>query len=308
MSDVSASAEGLYKIAKDLKDYFSSYSPDMKKMSYNYSDRSGTMKFKITVPNNHSRLSGKVKIPRREGYQVQEILAGGFDPIKIPIQTTEDTLIIDPSDLPSEQEYMVKMKKSHISDEKLRDVVGVEPSTEPKSKKGIEEYWLDAYIKDPAMVSEMYDVFEVRNIDFDIQVGVQRCFSQSIPQDLVKGFERTRDLIKASNEDDIYEVKKIHKLRKGSQDYNDIDKNAIAQFIESLASAESLRDFISVEGPYQRKDIATQSYELVFPERIQVGVATKLDLDQQAADGTLKFHKEDYTEYIEDETEEFVDR
>lgn len=307
MSDVNASAHGLYQIAKDLKDYFGGYSPDMKKISYNYSDRSGTMKFKITVPNNRSRTTGKVKIPLREGYQVQEILAGGFEPVRVPVKSSDDSLIINPSDLPSEQEYMITMKKNEISDGKLRDIVGVEPSTEPKTKDGIEEYWLDAFIKDPAMVSEMYDVFEVRNIDFDIQVGVQRCFSQSIPQDLVRGFERTRDLIRASNEDDVREVQKVHKLRKGTQEYSDIDESTIAQFIESLASAESLKDFISVDDPYQRKEIAADSYELIFPERIQVGVATSLDLDQQAADGTLRFHKNDYTKYIEDETEAFIE-
>lgn len=307
MTNTTATAEGLYNIAKDLKDYFSGYRPDMKKMTYNYSERSGTMKFKITVPDNRSRWSGNVEIPLHDGYQIQEILAGGFDPIEIPTTISDDKIIIDPKDLPSEEEYMVEVKKKNLSDDKLHNIVGVEPSTEPKTKGGIEEYWLEAYLKDPAMLVDIYDVFEVENIDFDIQVGVQRCFSQSIPQDLIKGFERTRDLIRASNEDDVHEVKKIHKLRKGTQKYSDVDEESVAQFIESLASAESLREFVSVDDPYNRKEISTASYDLVFPERIQVGVVTDLDLDQQAADGTLRFHKNDYQNYIEGETEDFVD-
>jgi len=33
--NVTGTAEGLYKIAQDLKDYFSGYNPDMKKIKYN---------------------------------------------------------------------------------------------------------------------------------------------------------------------------------------------------------------------------------------------------------------------------------
>ena len=307
MTDTTATAEGLYNIAKDLKDYFSGYKPDMKKMVYNYGDRSGTMKFKITVPNNRSRLTGNVEIPLREGYRVQEVLAGGFDPIKIPMEIKNDIIIIDPSSLPSEEEYLITVQKDSISDEKLQNVVGIEPSTEPKAKDGVDEYWIESFIKNPALVTDIYDVFEVENIDFNIQVGVQRCFSQSIPRDLIKVFERTRDLVQASNEDDVHEVKKIHKLRKGSQDYSEINEQDLAQFIESLASAESLNDFVSVEDPYNRREITTESYDLVFPERVQVGVATRLNLDRQAADGTLRFHRNDYTEHIEEETESFID-
>jgi len=264
------------------------------------------MKFKITVPNNRSRIMGNVEIPLREGYQIQEILAGGFEPINVPMDVSDDILKIDPGDLPSEEEYMVTMRKENIDDEKLANMVRVEPSTEPESKGGTEEYWLDAYLTDPAIVKDIYDVFEVDGINFDIQVGVQRCFSQSIPSDLIREFERTVELIEASNEGDFREVKKVHQLRKGTQKYSEVDQKSIAAFIESLASAESLRDFISIDDPYERNELEAENYQMVFPERIRVGVSTKLDLDQQAADGTLKFHKSDYTEYIEDETDDFV--
>jgi hypothetical protein len=37
-----------------------------------------------------------------------------------------------------------------------------------------------------------------------------------------------------------------------------------------------------------------------------VEIATNLDLEQQAAKGTLKFEKENYTEHIEEETADLL--
>jgi hypothetical protein len=289
-----------------LKGYFSDYEPDMKSVTYDYRTGTSEMRLKITIPDDRARRYGDVKIPIKEGYRIQETISSDFNTVDALWQQQNGYWVLDPTDLPNDDQYRVTLE-GEVGSDVFNRLITLEASDDPIQEGGVDQYWIEALIKDPKTLSEIYEELRVNNVNLTVNVGVQRCFSTAIPDDVIRVFKRTMNLIDASNTGDFYDVKLAHKLREGTRDKVSVSEGEAANLIRSLASTENMEDYISIEQPYRREDITTETFKHnVLPETVAVDISTNLSLEQKAANGWLEFQKDDYTEHIREETEDLL--
>lgn len=314
MSDPSvggnATLSGIVDALDRVKDYFSGYKPDARSVTYDYRNQTSEMTLKITVPDNlgrhaRGRSAGKVQIPRARGYEFREMFSSeDFAPVRAPWTKTESYWVLDPTNLPPGENYMIRLDKRDIDAEEFTRIIDLNVPDDPVTKNGVDQYWVQSAIKDPRQLEATYEELKVDNVDLDIRVGVQRCFSNAIPDDVLEGFKRWTEVRNAENRNEVVVAhRRFRKARKRMK----MSEGELANYIRSLASAEQFEEFISIDSPYRRQEIEPTAYEhAIFPEQIRVSISTNLSLEQKAAKGTLEFHKEDYEEHIRDETEDLV--
>lgn len=314
MSDPSvggnATLSGIVEALDRAKGYFTGYEPDARSVTYDYRNQTSEMTLKITVPDNlgrhaRGRTAGKVKVPRARGYEFREMFSSeDFTPVRAPWTKTESHWVLDPTDLPPGENYMIRLDKRDIDGEEFARIIDLNVPDDPVSKNGVDQYWVQSAIKDPRQLEETYEELKVNNVDLDIRVGVQRCFSNAIPDDILEGFKRWTEVRNAKNRN---EVVVAHRRFREARKKMKMSEGELASYLRSLASAEQFQDFISIDSPYRRQDIEPTAYEhAIFPEQISVSISTNLSLEQKAAKGTLEFQKADYEAHIRDETEGLV--
>lgn len=306
MTDVSgtASVQGIIQGIDLLAEYFRDYSPDMKSVKYDYRNQNSEMTLKISVPNSLRRKINKVKIPIEEGYIFDEMYSSALNPVEKCWSRTEDFWILDPTQLPSSEDYIIKLIKTDIETDAFNDIIDLEYSEDSVKDEGIEQYWVQTSIINPKILADIYEEFEVRNVYLSINVGVQTCFTTAIPKDVTKTFDRTRELLRASNKGQRGKVTTAHRRRHQAQQSMKMSEHEAAQLIRSLATAENVEKFISIDSPFRCGDVTPTSNDRILPEEVGVDVNTDLDLERKAAAGSVKFNKDEYTEYLEERTDD----
>jgi hypothetical protein len=281
-------------------EFFDDFGPQTKSVRYNYREATSEMTFLIRVPDSQKRKFGKVKIPISEGYRLKEMFAlPDYTAVKAGYMSGEGYISFNPKELPSHNEYIVTLR-GDVEPQTLEEIVHLKAPEDPTRTEEEDSYWVHSAIKRPGVMKEVYDDMQVDNVDISLNVGVQRCFSNGIPEDVLKIFDRTKELLEASNEDDRNQIVTASRRRfQARQDLSSSPAEA-ADIVRSLATADNLQDFINVDDPFRERNINPGTPEQhIFPEMVSVDVTTDLNLDQQAADGDIIFRKKDFQEFVE---------
>lgn len=297
----------IFEFVDRSRDFLSGYDPNMQSLKYDYGTKTSEIKVKITVPDSSARRSGDIRIPAR-GYRIKETITPRFHEVKDAAWHREDNeWVLDPEDLPSFDTFLITLE-GEVSDSVLDRVVDVDTVEDPMKQKGTHQYWVQARIEEPSTFQDIWSDLRIDGVDLTVNVGVQQCFSTAIPDRVVRLFRRTSKTLRKMNEGDFRSARKEFQLRTGTEDALSMSEREAASLLKSLASAEKIRDYISVERPYRRREINSDTYEQsILPEEVEVGVETDLTLDQPAAKGYLQFEHEDYTEYLEDEADDLLE-
>ncbi|GCF14614.1 hypothetical protein Harman_25490 [Haloarcula mannanilytica] len=305
MNDFSGNVTAnLVDVVRNAYNYIDDFRPQTKSIRYNYRESTSEMTFLIEVPDSRKRLFGDVKIPISEGYRVKEMFAlPDYTPVRAVYDVKDGYITFNPSELPSQDEYILTLN-GDVEPETLKEIVHLKAPEDPKRKEEEDAYWVHSAIKKPGLMKDIYDDMKVDNVDISMQVGVQRCFSNAIPDDVLEVFDRTRELLDASNEDDRNQV--ISASRRRYQARRDINTSPAeaAEIIRSLATADNIQDYITVDDPFRERNINPgQPEQNIFPENISVDVTTDLSLDQQAVDGNITFRKKSFQNFVEEKTD-----
>lgn len=309
--ETSATVSSIIEAYENLKGYFDGYHPDKRSVTYDYRNRTAEMMLKITVPNNFGRRiragkRGKVQIPLAEGFRFIDMFSpGDFETVNTAWTKTDTHWIMDPTDLPAGDNYLVRLEKTGIGDDIFNKIVEFSMPNDPMSEGGSDVYYIQSAITEPALFEDVYEEFRVENVNIEVKVAVQGCFSTAIPERIPRSIRRSQRLLQASNQNDLRELEHIHRLRKGTRDAMEISEWEAVKMIKNLTAPDQFSEFIDVTSPYTRENIIQNSQNEGFlPENVNVDVSTNLDLENRAAKGKLKFFKEDYTEFIEDKTQD----
>lgn len=302
MTDVSGIIKGLDR----LKKYLADYNPDTKSVKWNHKDRSSEMTIKVEIPNSMRRRLNDVRIPIDDGYVIDEMYSSALNPVKQNWKRKDDCWVLDPADLPSNEEYIIQMTKSNVDVDAFDKIIEVQSSQDSVADSGIEQHWVNARIKNRKMFEEIYKDFEVNDIELTVNVGVHKCFSTAIPDRVTEMFERTRELLKASSKGERGNVTVAHRRRHQAQQELNMSEQEAADIIRSLATAEDVGNFISIDNPFRRRRIEPTTHENALPAEVSVDVSTDLSLEKEAAAGNLKFNKDGYTDYLEEETNDII--
>lgn len=295
----------LVDVVQQAYGYLDDFRPQTKSVRYNYREATSEMTFLIEVPDSRKRNFGNVEIPMGEGYRFKEMFAlPDFTPVNAAYTTKNGVLSFDPKELPSQERYIITLR-GDVKTKSLEEIVHLKAPEDPKKEGETDSYWVHSAIKRPGVMKDVYDDMQVDNVDISLQVGVQRCFSNAIPQDVLEVFNRTRELLSASNEHDRNEVFKASRRRYQARSDLSSSPAEAAELIRSLATADHIQEYISVDDPFRERNInPTTPEKNIFPETISVDITTDLNLDRQAADGELKFQKSEFEDHIRRETDD----
>ena len=297
----------IFEFVDRSRDFLSGYDQDMQSLKYDYGSKTSEIKVKINVPSNSARHSGDIRIPAG-GYRVQETITPRFQEVKDAAwEKKDDEWVLDPDDLPDYDTFLITLE-GEVSDSVLDRVVDVNTVEDPMEQKGTHQYWIQARIEDPATFQDIWKDLRIDGVDMTVNVGVQQCFSTAIPDRIVRLFRRTSKTLREMNKGDFRSARKEYQLRSGTRDALSMSEGEAAALLRSLASAEKIRDYITVDRPYRRREINSDTYEQsILPEEVEVGVETDLTFQQPAAKGYLEFNHNEYTEYLEEEADDILE-
>jgi len=297
----------IFEFVDRSREFLSGYDPDMQSLKYDYGTKTSEIKVKINVPNNSARHAGDIRIPAG-GYRIKETITPRFQEVKDATWSKEnDEWVLDPEDLPNYDTFLITLE-GEVTNSVLDRVVDVDTVEDPMKQEGIHQYWIQARIEDPATFQDIWKDLRIDGVDMTVNVGVQQCFSTAIPDRVVRLFRRTSKTLREMNKGDFRSARREYQLRSGTEEALSMSEGEAAALLRSLASAEKIRDYISVDRPYRRREINSETYEQsILPEEVEVGVETDLTLQQPAAKGYLEFSHDDYTEYLEGEADELLE-
>ncbi|RKD85209.1 hypothetical protein [Halopiger aswanensis] len=295
----------LVDVVRNAYEYLDDFRPDTKAVRYNYREATSEMTFLIEVPNGRKRKFGKVKIPLSEGYRVKGMFSlPDYNPVNTVHSIEDGFITFNPENLPNQTQYILTLN-GDVKSETLKEIVHLKSPEDPTKTEETDSYWVHSAIKRPDVMKDVYDDMQVENVDISLQVGVQRCFSNGIPDDVLEIFDSTRDLLSASSNFDRNEV--LRTARKRHEARRDISCSPAeaADLIRSLATADNLQDYIEVDDPFRERNINPGTpRQNIFPESISVDVTTDLNLDRQAANGDIVFQKKEYENLIKNRTDD----
>lgn len=294
----------LVQVLTSAKEYLSDFRPQTRSVRYNYRERTSEMTFLIEVPDSRERKLSDVEIPVL-GYRVKDMFSmPDYKSVESAIVHKDEYITFDPDALPGHNEFILTLT-GNVDPDTLKELVHLKVPEDPQTKDELDKYWVHSAIKRPSIMKEVYDDLQIDNVDLSVQVGVQRCFSSTIPQDVLDLFDKTRELMEASDKYNRNKLRSAGKRRHEALQSINTQPGEAADFLRSLATAEHIQDFISVDSPYRRRNINPElSNNRPIPETIDVDITTDLDLDNRAADGEIVFEKGDYEEYIGDMMDE----
>lgn len=290
----------LVDVVSRAYDFFDDFRPQTKSVRYNYREATSEITFLIEVPDGRKRQFGKVKIPVGEGYRLKDMFTlPEYNPVKAAYTSDQGYISFNPKELPNQSQYIVTLN-GDVEPQTLDEIVHLKAPEDPTRSEEEDSYWVHSAIKRPGVMKDVYDDMQVDNVDISLNVGVQRCFSNSIPEDVLSVFDRTRDLLEASNEDDRNRILTASRRRYQARRDLSTSPAEAADIVRSLATAENIQDFITVDDPFRERNINPGTPEQhIFPETVSVDVTTDLDLDRQAADGDIIFQKKSFEEFVE---------
>lgn len=290
----------LVDVVRRAYGFFDDFHPETKSVRYNYREATSEITFLLHVPDNRKRQFGKVKIPRGEGYRLKGMFSlPDYNPVHAAYSTKGGYVSFEPKELPNQDEYIVTLN-GDVEPQTLSEIVHLKAPEDPTRTDEEDSYWIHSAIKRPEVMKDVYDDMQVDNVDISLNVGVQRCFSNGIPEDVLSVFDRTRELLNASNKDDRNKI--LIASRRRYQARRDLSTSPAeaADIVRSLATADNLQDYIEVDDPFRERNINPGSPEKnIFPESVSVDVTTDLNLDRQAADGDIVFKKKSFQEFVE---------
>lgn len=291
----------LVTVVRKAYQFFDDFRPQTKSVRYNYREATSEITFLIEVPDNRKRKFGKVKIPISDGYRLKDMFSlPGYNSVNAAYTSEKGYVSFDPSELPSNDRYIVTLR-GDVKPQTLDEIVHLKAPEDPTRSEEEDSYWIHSAIKRPGVMKEVYDDMQVDNVDISLNVGVQRCFSNSIPEDVLSVFDRTRELMEASNRDDRNQILTASKRRYRARRDLSTSPAEAADIVRSLATADNIQDYITIDDPFRERNINPGTAEQhIFPETVSVDVTTDLDLDQQAADGDITFRKKSFERFIED--------
>jgi hypothetical protein len=165
MSEPSASAtagvSGVIEALDRLKGYLSGYKPDTRSVTYDYRSGTSDMTLKITVPDNRGRKVGKIKIPRKEGYEIREMFSSGdFRPVGAKWEQNSDYWILNPEKLPTGENFMLRLNNENVNQDVFEEIIDLNVPEDPMSKSGVDQYWVQSSIRDPKTLQDIYEDFK----------------------------------------------------------------------------------------------------------------------------------------------------
>lgn len=299
--------EKIFDWLHKVTDYFKPYKPDVKSMVINYRNLSSEINLLLHIPDSMKRKIVKVEIPAYQNFVITDMMDESFNRIRALWRFEDGKWKLDSKALPESEMFLVTLK-GKVPKTSLLKLIRIQPARNRDQTEEFDRYWLDSMIRNVGLLEQIWHELNVEDVNVAARVGIERCFSTTVPKELKAKLKATRRWIQAGHGRSREEVFRAWAdVRRASRALK-IPVDKIVDLMYKLTIGETFTSFLSVDRPYSLGDVRReeQLVSLLFPERMLVEAITELSLKQPTATGYLTFKKEDYTETIEESFSELL--
>lgn len=306
MDPLSASAsvgisEGILGWYDKIKNNFTHFKPETKTMTLNYSKKTSIIGLHVSIPDGFRKEHNKIKIPAFPGFRITSMQDTTFQEIKSLWRLDTDNWILDARELPSSESYFIEME-GNVDEKTMKNLVHIKPALNRDNDKENDKYWLDASLKNPALLEKAWNQLQIDEVGVGVFVDVNKLFGLRIPQEIKDKAESIQDFLKAGLSFDrnaIFKTAQEYKRQEKRSPFHPMD---FVKAINALVARDTLAEYVKVDRPYSIGDIdQPTSFDGLVPKDVKVQALTTLTLKLPQAEGYLVFSRQKYLEKIESE-------
>lgn len=177
-----------------------------------------------------------------------------------------------------------------------REVVNESPEGD------LTKYWMVAQLKHLESLKSQYCKIDLRDVDFNVNVGVHQDVSAKIPDSFKEQLETIAELTKRIGRDEKFAL--YHKLlRIQNAKYGGTEYQVLSSLM-NIFSPPSFKKYVDVEEDfyYSTCEKGTSVYDfpmVTWPKFMKVTSRTDLDLDKPASNGQLIYKRGDFIAKLE---------
>jgi len=294
-----------------VKNRLGPFKPEIINFSVNYRSRRSELKLSISVDEGIIRKVKKnIEIPAYQDFQISEMMDDNFHIVEGVWETRDGKHILKTSCLPkTSQRFLIQMS-GIIPNSVLQYLVRIQPSANPNRNSSTDKYWIVCHLRDTNILEKWWDQLNINDIDIGVKVVIQRCFTNSVPRDVMDHLEAQREWIRQgySRRIDREAISRAHRKSKVVRARSVLDLDEIYRLLVEIASAKNFKDYVSVETPYQVQNVFEDKNFDFYPEKMNVDVNTELNFNTPTAKGNLIFRRSDYEDNIRSRIQEEKDR
>jgi hypothetical protein len=289
-----------------LTDHFKNYKPELRVVNFDYTDLTWEAKYFLIIQDDWKRRTKrKVEVPAFLGASVTEVIAGDtMMPVKVNFDRKDQKWIVKANDFPNSENFLFTLQ-GNVPRSFFDDWVELRVSADSTGGREVDKYWVHAALTNASVLQEIHDEFNVERVRSDVKVGVERIFSTTVPERLKKRLLAQKELMEAleSKSRNVAQLRAKYRHTVKTSRSNPME---ILAFLSDLVSGDYFRDFVEVDQPFQMGEISPDGVVETLPERVQVEVFTRLNLDEPVVEGSLIFKKSEYIKSIDTQFEEFM--
>ena len=237
-----------------IKDYFKDFRPEAKSMTINFSHKTCNIGLAIKANEGFRKNHNKIKIPAYSGFRILSMQDASFNRIQSLWKNIENEWVLDSKDLPPSDGYFVEMEGS-IAPKNLEDLVHIKPSFNRDSNDKVDKYWLDASLKNPKKLEEIWNELQINDVDVGVKIDTNKLFGLRLPQEIKDKADSIQRYLGAGKLGDrglLFNAMHDFKRQERKTPFH---PNDFLRIIQQLTAKETMLDYISVDESYDIGDI-----------------------------------------------------
>jgi len=289
-----------------IKEYFKDFRPEAKSMTINYVRKSTTIGLALKIEEGFRKNHNKIKIPAYSGFQITKMQDASFNQIKSLWKLIDSEWILDAIELPPSDGYFIEMEGA-IEQKSIEGLVHIKPSINRDSNDEVDKYWLDASLKDPKKLEEIWTELQINEVDVGVKIDVNKLFGLRIPQELKDKADSIQRYLHAGKLGDRNLIFNAMWDFKRQERKTPFHPNDFLRVIQNLTARETLLDYVSVDKSYTIGDIEHPTrYEGIVPQDVKVQALTTLTLEDPQSLGYLTLQRKLYLAKIQEEFDKIL--
>lgn len=281
-------------------EYFKPFTPEVKSMVVNYKNKRSEINLLLNIPDGVRRKVQSVRVPAYDNFIVHDMIDESFARVGGVWQYEDGSWKLDASNLPKSEKYLLMLRGS-IPNETLNALVRIQPAVNRDQTEELDRYWLDCMLRNVALLEKIWQELNIDEVNVGVNVGIERCFSTTIPKELKRRLDTTRRWIQAGRGRDREEINRIWRDMRLLSRTSKVSVDEVLDAIRKMTTGETFGSFLAVDQPYRIGEIRMPQKPIsLIPSQMSVEASTELGLKRPTAAGYLSFKKKDYTEKVKE--------
>lgn len=299
----------LIELFEKIRKYFQDFHPETRTLAINYHKNTATIGLFVKIEPGYRKNHNKIKIPMYGGLTISKMRDMLFHDIGGLWKQGNGFWYLDAKGLPPSDGYFIELE-GELDEKNVKDLVRIQPAINRDSDEKSDKFWLDASIKNPALLSDLWKDLQIDNVDVGISVDFNKMFRMNVPEVIRDREEALKNYLQASTHSSLDR----NMIYKTLQEYRrqmriaPFDFSGFVKLIEDLLARKTLLDYLYVDKSYEIGKIDYPKKDDIIPRDVLVQTLTTLTLRNPQSQGTLTFKRQEYLDRLEKEFKKFMEK